>query len=175
MMLLMVFDYVVYFGMFLKVFVLGLWIGYIIVFEEFYFKFVQVKQVIDLYMLMFMQCIVYEVIKDGFFDEYILMICVFYSVQCDVMFGVFVCYMLEGVMWNCLEGGMFIWVNLFVQIDSMKLFVVVVDNYVVFVLGVLFFVENVQQNMLCLLFVMVLFEKIEEGVVCFGKLLCECF
>lgn len=82
-------------------------------------------------------------------------------------------HMPEGVTWNGPEGGMFIWVTLPQQIDSMKLLETAVANHVAFVPGAPFFANDPQQNTLRLSFVTVPPEKIEEGVARLGKLLRE--
>ncbi|MDF3085227.1 aminotransferase-like domain-containing protein [Burkholderia sola] len=166
-------DHVVHLGTFSKVLAPGLRIGYIIAPEELHFKLVQAKQATDLHTPTLTQRIAHEVIKDGFLDEHIPTIRALYSAQCDAMLGALTRHMPEGVTWNRPEGGMFIWVNLPAQIDSMKLLAAAVDNHVAFVPGAPFFAENAQQNTLRLSFVTVPPEKIEEGVARLGKLLRE--
>jgi 2-aminoadipate transaminase len=70
----------------------------------------------------------------------------------------------EGVSWNRPEGGMFIWVTLPQQIDSMKLLEEAVAQNVAFVPGAPFFASEPQNNKLRLSFVTVPPAKIEEGV-----------
>lgn len=166
-------DHVVHLGTFSKVLAPGLRIGYIIAPEELHFKLVQAKQATDLHTPTLTQRIAHEVIKDGFLDEHIPSIRKLYSAQCDAMLDALARHMPEGVTWNRPEGGMFIWVTLPQQIDSMKLLETAVANHVAFVPGAPFFANDPQQNTLRLSFVTVPPEKIEEGVARLGKLLRE--
>jgi len=166
-------DHIVHLGTFSKVLAPGLRIGYIIAPEELHFKLVQAKQATDLHTPTLTQRIAHEVIKDGFLDEHIPTIRQLYGAQCEAMLASLARHMPEGVTWNRPEGGMFIWVNLPAQIDSMKLLATAVDNHVAFVPGAPFFADDAQQNTLRLSFVTVPPEKIEEGVARLGKLLRE--
>jgi 2-aminoadipate transaminase len=166
-------DHVVHLGTFSKVLAPGLRLGYIIAPEELHFKLVQAKQATDLHTPTLTQRIAHEVIKDGFLDEHIPTIRKLYSAQCDAMLASLARHMPEGVTWNRPEGGMFIWVNLPAQIDSMKLLEAAVADHVAFVPGAPFFANDAQRNTLRLSFVTVPPEKIEEGVARLGKLLRE--
>jgi 2-aminoadipate transaminase len=76
-----------------------------------------------------------------------------------------------GVSWNRPEGGMFIWVNLPAQIDSMKLLEEAVAQNVAFVPGGPFFANEAQHNTLRLSFVTVPPAKIDEGIGRLGALI----
>ncbi|AOJ02519.1 2-aminoadipate aminotransferase [Burkholderia mayonis] len=166
-------DHVVHLGTFSKVLAPGLRIGYIIAPEELHFKLVQAKQATDLHTPSLTQHIAYEVIQDGFLDEHIPTIRRLYSAQCEAMLASLARHMPEGVSWNRPEGGMFIWVKLPEQIDSMQLLDAAVANNVAFVPGAPFFANDPRKNTLRLSFVTVPPEKIEEGVARLGKLLRE--
>ncbi|EIP90378.1 aminotransferase family protein [Burkholderia humptydooensis MSMB43] len=166
-------DHVVHLGTFSKVLAPGLRIGYIIAPEELHFKLVQAKQATDLHTPSITQRIAYEVIQDGFLDAHIPTIRALYSAQCEAMLASLARHMPEGVSWNRPEGGMFIWVKLPAQIDSMQLLEAAVANNVAFVPGAPFFADDAQKNTLRLSFVTVPPEKIEEGVARLGKLLRE--
>jgi 2-aminoadipate transaminase len=132
-------DHIVHLGSFSKVLAPGLRVGYIIAPEELIFKLVQAKQATDLHTPSFTQRIVYEVIKDGFLDTHVPTIRELYRNQCAAMLASLERYMPEGVSWNRPEGGMFVWVNLPAQIDSMKLLEEAVAQNVAFVPGGPFF------------------------------------
>lgn len=102
--------------------------------------------------------------EDGYFDRYILRVIEFYKLRRDVMFEVFEEYMLEGVRWMKLDGGMFIWVIFFEGIDIKLMMEKVVVKGVVYVLGEVFFVYREVKNIMRFNFIYVLEEKIREGV-----------
>ena len=158
-------DHIVHLGSFSKVLAPGLRVGYIIAPEELIFKLVQAKQATDLHTPSFTQRIVHEVIKDGFLDTHVPTIRELYRDQCAAMLASLERYMPEGVSWNRPEGGMFVWVNLPAQIDSMKLLEEAVAQNVAFVPGGPFFANEAQHNTLRLSFVTVPPAKIDEGVV----------
>ncbi|KWZ43706.1 2-aminoadipate aminotransferase [Burkholderia savannae] len=166
-------DHVVHLGTFSKVLAPGLRIGYIIAPEELHFKLVQAKQATDLHTPSLTQRIAYEVIRDGFLDEHIPTIRKLYAAQCEAMLASLARHMPQGVSWNRPEGGMFIWVTLPAQIDSMQLLEAAVANNVAFVPGAPFFASDAQKNTLRLSFVTVPPEQIEEGIARLGKLLRE--
>ncbi|WP_027799815.1 aminotransferase-like domain-containing protein [Paraburkholderia dilworthii] len=157
-------DHIVHLGSFSKVLAPGLRVGYIIAPEELIFKLVQAKQATDLHTPSFTQRIVHEVVKDGFLDTHVPTIRELYRDQCAAMLASLERYMPEGVQWNRPEGGMFIWVNLPTQIDSMKLLAEAVAQNVAFVPGGPFFADEAQHNTLRLSFVTVPPAKIDEGV-----------
>jgi 2-aminoadipate transaminase len=164
-------DHIVHLGSFSKVLAPGLRVGYIIAPEELIFKLVQAKQATDLHTPSFTQRIVYEVIKDGFLDTHVPTIRELYRNQCAAMLASLERYMPEGVSWNRPEGGMFVWVNLPAQIDSMKLLEEAVAQNVAFVPGGPFFASEAQHNTLRLSFVTVPPAKIDEGVSRLGALI----
>ncbi|TAL92533.1 MAG: PLP-dependent aminotransferase family protein [Paraburkholderia sp.] len=157
-------DHVVHLGSFSKVLAPGLRIGYIIAPEELHFKLVQAKQATDLHTPSFTQRIVHEVVKDGFLDTHVPTIRALYRDQCAAMLASLERYMPEGVSWNRPEGGMFVWVTLPAQMNSMKLLEEAVAQNVAFVPGGPFFANEAQHNTLRLSFVTVSPAKIDEGV-----------
>jgi 2-aminoadipate transaminase len=149
----------------------GLRVGFIIAPEELIFKLVQAKQATDLHTPSFTQRIVHEVIKDGFLDTHVPTIRELYRNQCDAMLSALERNMPAGVSWNRPEGGMFIWVNLPAQIDSMKMLEEAVAQNVAFVPGGPFFANEAQHNTLRLSFVTVPPAKIDEGIGRLGALI----
>ncbi|QGZ60947.1 aminotransferase-like domain-containing protein [Paraburkholderia acidisoli] len=157
-------EHIVHLGSFSKVLAPGLRVGYIIAPEDLHFKLVQAKQATDLHTPSFTQRIVYEVVKNGFLDTHIPKVRALYRDQCDAMLDSLKRNMPEGVSWNRPEGGMFVWVTLPANVDSMKLLEEAVAQNVAFVPGAPFFAEEPQHNKLRLSFVTVPPAKIEEGV-----------
>jgi 2-aminoadipate transaminase len=166
---------VVYLGSFSKVLAPGLRVGYLIAPQELHRKLVQSKQAADLHTPSFTQRIVYEVIKDGFLDTHIPKIRQLYATQCESMLDALSRHFPADVTWNRPEGGMFIWVKLPAQVDSMALLQKAIAANVAFVPGAPFFANEPQANTLRLSFVTVPHEKIAEGIARLGALIAlEC-
>ena len=162
---------VVYMGSFSKVFASGLRVGYLIAPEALCRKLVQAKQAADLHTPSFTQRIVYEVIKDGFLDDHIPQIRDLYAKQCRAMLDALEEHFPRGASWNEPEGGMFIWVRLPPQIDTMQLLDKAIAENVAFVPGAPFFANDPENNTMRLSFVTVPKEKIEEGMTRLGRLI----
>lgn len=157
-----------YCGFFFKMFVLGFCFGYIVVVQDVICKLVLVKQVFDLYFLIVNQVVMGKVVYK-IFDVQVEKICKIYSYCCDWMFEVMMKYMLVGVEWMKLEGGMFVWVMLLKGFDGVLLLVKVVCDYcIVFVFGKVFYVDGMGENMIWFFFFCVFDEVIEIGIFCFG-------
>lgn len=169
-------DGVVHMGSFSKVFAPGLRVGYLIAPAELARKLVQAKQAADLHTPSFTQRIVHEVIKDGFLDEHVPKIRDLYAHQCRTMLDAMRQHFPQGCIWNEPEGGMFIWVRLPPQIDTMKLLdKAIEEEKIAFVPGAPFFANDPQHNTMRLSFVTVPKEKIEDGIARLGKLIArEC-
>lgn len=166
-------DHVVYCGTFSKILAPGLRLGYIVAPEELHFKLVQAKQATDLHTPTLTQRIVYEVIKDGFIDEQIPAVRALYRDQCEAMLAALTRHMPTGVSWNRPEGGMFIWVTLPANIDSMQLLEAAIAQNVAFVPGAPFFASEPQKHLLRLSFVTVPPARIDEGVARLAALIRE--
>jgi 2-aminoadipate transaminase len=157
-------NHIVHLGSFSKVLAPGLRVGYIIAPEELHFKLVQAKQATDLHTPSFTQRIVHEVVKDGFLDTHVPTIRALYRDQCAAMLSALERFMPQGVSWNRPEGGMFVWVTLPAQIDSMKLLEEAIAQNVAFVPGAPFYASEAQHNTLRLSFVTVPPARIDEGI-----------
>lgn len=157
-------EHIVHLGTFSKVLAPGLRLGYLIAPETLHFKLVQAKQATDLHTPSFTQRVAYEVIKDGFLDEHIPEIRTLYREQCEAMLAALGTHMPEGVSWNRPEGGMFLWVDLPSQIDSMELLQAAIAEHVAFVPGAPFYANEPRMNTLRLSFVTVPPAKIDEGI-----------
>jgi 2-aminoadipate transaminase len=164
-------DHIVHLGSFSKVLSPGMRVGYIIAPEELHFKLVQAKQATDLHTPSLTQRIVHEVVKDGFLETHIPKIRALYRDQCAAMLASLEQHMPAGVEWNRPEGGMFVWVKLPKQIDTMKLLEQAIEQHVAFVPGGPFFANEAEHNTLRLSFVTVPPAKIDEGIAKLGALI----
>jgi 2-aminoadipate transaminase len=164
-------DGVIYMGSFSKVLTPGIRLGYVVAPLPLVRKLEQAKQAADLHTAQLTQMVVHEVVKDGFLDRHIPTIRKLYSDQCQAMLDALTEFFPSGVTWTRPEGGMFIWVTLPKQIDSMKLLDQAIAENVAFVPGAPFYANAPEHNTLRLSFVTVPKEKIREGVERLGRLI----
>jgi 2-aminoadipate transaminase len=162
---------VVYLGSFSKVLAPGLRVGYLIAPPTLHRKLVQAKQAADLHTPSFTQRLVHAVIKDGFLDQHLPQVRTLYAAQCRAMLEAMQRHFPPGVEWNQPEGGMFIWVQLPVYIDSAELLQAAIEQHVAFVPGAPFYANEPQPNTLRLSFVTVPPARIEAGIARLGALL----
>jgi|HigsolmetaAR202D_1030399.scaffolds.fasta_scaffold00464_18 2-aminoadipate transaminase len=166
---------VVHLGSFSKVLAPGLRVGYLLAPKALHRKLVQAKQAADLHTPSFNQRVVHEVIKDGFLDEHIPTIRALYASQCRAMLDALARHFPRSVSWNEPAGGMFIWVKLPPQIDTLKLLDKAIAENVAFVPGAPFYANEPQTNTLRLSFVTVPTDKIEEGIARLARIIAsEC-
>ena len=162
---------VIYMGSFSKVLTPGIRLGYVVAPVPLVRKLEQAKQAADLHTAQLTQMVVYEAVKDGFLGEHIPTIRKLYGDQCQAMLDALTEFFPSSATWTKPEGGMFIWVKLPKQIDSMKLLDEAIAQNVAFVPGAPFYANEPEHNTLRLSFVTVSPEKIREGVAKLGKLI----
>lgn len=162
---------VIYMGSFSKVLTPGIRLGYVVAPLPLVRKLEQAKQAADLHTAQLTQMVVHEVVKDGFLTEHIPTIRKLYADQCQVMLDALAEFFPSSATWTKPEGGMFIWVKLPPQIDSMKLLDEAIAQNVAFVPGAPFYANTPEHNTLRLSFVTVPPEKIREGIAKLGKLI----
>lgn len=166
-------EHVVHMGSFSKVLAPGLRVGYLIAPAPLHRKLVQAKQAADLHTPSFTQRIVHETVKDGFLDRHVPSIRALYGQRCSAMLAALDQHFPDGVTWNRPEGGMFIWVQLPKQMNSMTLLERAIEHHVAFVPGAPFFANDPQANTLRLSFVTVPPEKIARGIEILGRLIAQ--
>lgn len=157
-------------GSFSKVLSPGMRIGYIVADEKIINALVELKQATDLHTSVITQMAVYETIKDNFLDEHLPKVREIYRNQCN--------YMLESLeenfkdidaKWTKPDGGMFIWMTLPPEFNTLDLLTPTIRDYkVAYVPGSAFYVASVpvyvKHNELRLSFVTVAEDKIRKGV-----------
>jgi 2-aminoadipate transaminase len=164
-------DGVVYMGSFSKVLTPGIRLGYVVAPLPLVRRLETAKQAADLHTAQLTQMVVYEVVKDGFLDAHIPTIRSLYANQCQVMLDAMAEHFPSSVTWTKPEGGMFIWVTLPKQIESMKLLEQALAQNVAFVPGSPFYANEPELNTFRLSFVTVPPERIREGIAKLGKLI----
>ena len=153
-----------YLGSFSKVLAPGLRLGYVVAPPALMPKLLQAKQAADLHTPSFNQRVVYEVIRNGFLDRHVPSIRALYKAQRDAMLAALARHMPAGVRWNTPAGGMFLWLQLPVEMSAVELLPLAVQRGVAFVPGAPFFADAQQANTLRLSFVTASAEQIETGV-----------
>jgi 2-aminoadipate transaminase len=164
-------DGVIYMGSFSKVLTPGIRLGYVVAPLPLVRRLETAKQAADLHTAQLTQMVVYEVVKDGFLDAHIPTIRSLYANQCQVMLDAMAEHFPSSVTWTKPEGGMFIWVTLPKQIESMKLLEQALAQNVAFVPGSPFYANEPELNTFRLSFVTVPPERIREGIAKLGKLI----
>jgi len=164
-------DGVIHMGSFSKVLTPGIRLGYVVAPVPLARKLEQAKQAADLHTAQLTQMVVHEVVRDGFLDRHIPTIRALYADQCQAMLAALDEFFPPEASWTRPEGGMFIWVTLPPQIDSMQLLQQAVAQNVAFVPGVSFYANQPQRNTLRLSFVTVPKEQIREGIQRLGALI----
>lgn len=155
-------------GSFSKVLAPGLRLGYVVAPPALYPKLLQAKQAADLHTPIFNQRMVHEVIRDGFLDTHVPTIRTRYAAQRDAMEAALRRHLPAGCQWTTPRGGMFFWLTLPSEIDTMALLPLAVEAGVAFVPGAAFYARTPQPNTLRLSFVTLAPEQIERGVALLG-------
>ncbi len=155
---------VIYLSTFSKTLAPGLRIAWVVAPEAVIQKMVMAKQAIDLHTATVNQYIAYEVAKDGFLEEHIKTIIEVYRQRRDIMLESFDEYMPAGVSWTKPSGGLFLWVTLPEQMDSVKIFEDAVKEKVAFVPGQSFHADGSGKNTMRMNFSNSSPEMIVEGV-----------
>jgi 2-aminoadipate transaminase len=162
---------VIYMGSFSKTLTPGIRLGYVVAPKTLVRKLELAKQAADLHTATLTQMVVHEVVKDGFLESHIPTIRALYSERCAAMLAALTAFFPAGVTWTQPEGGMFIWVTLPAQIDSMQLLDQAIAQNVAFVPGAPFYANDPVRNTLRLSFVTVTPERIREGIEKLAKLI----
>lgn len=149
-------DQVVYILIFLKIFVSGMCIGWIVMLDWLVQQMVIVKQVVDLYINMLLQVIIVEYFSLNWLDNQIVLICEDYCKKCVVLVDVLESCFGEYLEFSCLQGGMFLWVCFCYLFDIMEWMKKMLENGVVYVLGEVFYYDKLDICILCFFYFMVL-------------------
>ena len=156
---------VIYMSTFSKTLAPGFRLGWIAAPLEVINKLVQLKQGADLHTSTFAQMVVYEAAKDGFIEEHIVHLREVYRERRDMMLESLDEFFPPQVKWTHPKGGLFLWITLPEEGDSLKLLEMAVKQNVAFVPGDGFFVNPQDgKRHLRLNFSNASPEKIREGI-----------
>lgn len=133
---------VIYLSTFSKTLAPGLRLGWIVAPPTIISKLVQLKQGADLHTSTFIQCVAFEVAREGFLDQHVKLIRGVYRERRDVMLQALEEFFPPEVTWTHPQGGLFLWVTLPEGMDSQSLFRSALAENVAFVPGDSFYAGN---------------------------------
>lgn len=127
-------------------------------------KLVMAKQSADLCTPVFVQKIAARYIEKGLLDKNLVKTIALYKERCHHMIACLRRYMPKGVSWTEPDGGLFLFITLPEQLDSLNVLKKAVDKNVAFVTGSVFFCNDGGKNTMRLNFSYCNNTEIEEGV-----------
>jgi 2-aminoadipate transaminase len=127
-------------------------------------KLVMAKQSADLCTPVFVQKIAARYIEKGLLDKNLVKTIALYKERCYHMIDCLRRYMPKGVSWTEPDGGLFLFITLPEQLDSLNVLKKAVDRNVAFVTGSVFFCNDGGRNTMRLNFSYCNNTEIEEGV-----------
>ena len=151
-------------GSFSKIFAPGFRLGWIIGPEALLEQIYICKQCLDLCPPVFDQYMAAEFMGSGALDRNLEKTIVEYRRRRDLMVSLLEKYMPEGVRWTYPEGGLFLWLTLPEQIDTVALYDEALSKGVAYVAGSFFYVDGSHRNTMRMNFSFIAEEKMEPGI-----------
>jgi len=157
-------NHVMYSGTFSKVLMPGLRVGWVIAAPEVIDKLGMAKQAADLHTSTICQYAVLELLRRGFLEEFVPVLCKSYGERRDLMLSALEKHFGGKAKWNRPEGGMFLLVSFPAEYDTMKMLPRALEQNVAYVPGEEFHMNGEGKNTLRLNFSNARPEQIEEGI-----------
>jgi 2-aminoadipate transaminase len=157
-------SHVMYSGTFSKVLMPGLRVGWVIAAPEVIDKLGMAKQAADLHTSTICQYAALELLRRGFLEEFVPVLCKSYSQRRDLMLSALEKHFGGKAKWNRPEGGMFLLVSFPAEYDTMKMLPRALEQNVAYVPGEEFHMNGEGKNTLRLNFSNARPEQIEEGI-----------
>lgn len=164
---------VIYISTFSKTLAPGLRLAWIVAPEDVINHCVIAKQGMDLHTSTLVQMTAYELIKNGFLGDHVRHIRDVYGHRRNVMLHALERYFPEGTSWTRPNGGLFLWVTLPEDIDTLALMPKAIENKVAYVPGSAFYADKGLPNTFRLNFSNAQPEQIEIGIKRLGEVLSE--
>ena len=158
-------------GSFSKVFAPGFRLGWIIGDEALLDKIYVCKQALDLCPPVLDQYIAAEFLSSGALDRNLKKSIAYYRDKRDYMLALLDKYMPEGVEWTRPEGGLFLFLTLPEEIDSVKLYDSALSAGVAYVAGSFFYPDGSHRNTMRLNFSFLDKDRMEDGIRILASLL----
>lgn len=162
---------VIYVSTFSKTLAPGLRLAWIVAPAEVIGRCVSAKQGMDLHTGTLVQMAAYELIKDGFLEQHVRRIREVYGNRRNVMLEALSEHFPAGTKWTRPQGGLFLWVTLPEEIDTLELMPKALEYKVAYVPGSAFYAQDALNNTFRLNFSNAQPAQIEEGIRRLGRLL----
>lgn len=156
---------------FSKIFAPGLRLGWIVAAENILNKIYECKQSLDLCAPIFDQYLMVEFMNNGMLEENLPKSIELYRKKRDLMLSLLEKYMPKGVSWTHPEGGLFLFLTLPEDIDTVALYEKALKAGVAYVAGSFFYVDGSHRNTLRLNFSFIETSRMEEGIQILASLL----
>lgn len=158
-------ENVIYMSTFSKVLAPGLRVAWIVGPQEIIRRIELAKETGDLCTSTVSQKLILEYLKRDWLDAHLAEVRSFYETKCILMQAALEAHMAKLAKWNRPQGGLFLWVELLEQIDTLPLLRQAVDEErVAFIPGQPFFVDGSGSNTLRLSFSNVSDDNIDLGL-----------
>jgi len=151
-------------GSFSKIFAPGFRLGWIIGPEELLEQIYVCKQCLDLCPPVFDQYLAAEFLTSGSLDRNLERTIEIYRHRRDLMVSLLEKYMPKGVTWTYPEGGLFLWLTLPEEVDTVALYDEALAAGVAYVAGSFFYTDGSHRNTMRLNFSFIAEEKMEKGI-----------
>ena len=151
-------------GSFSKIFAPGFRLGWIIGAPELLEQIFVCKQALDLCPPVFDQYLATEFLGSGALDRNLARSISLYREKRDYMLELLEKYMPDGVSWTHPDGGLFLWVTLPEEVDTVAMYDSALKAGVAYVAGSFFYLDGSHRNTMRLNFSYLARERMEEGV-----------
>jgi 2-aminoadipate transaminase len=157
-------NHVIYSGTFSKVLMPGLRVGWVIAAPELIDKLGMAKQAADLHTSTICQHAALELLRRGFLDEFVPVLCKSYGERRDIMLAALEKHFGSNAKWTRPDGGMFLLVTLPSKCDTTEMLSRALKQNVAYVPGEEFHLNGEGRNTMRLNFSNARPEQIEEGI-----------
>ncbi len=161
----------IHLGSFSKIFAPGLRLGWIIGPEALLNKIYECKQSLDLCAPIFDQYLMAEYLESGMLEENLPKSIALYKDKRDHLLSLLEKYMPEGVSWTHPEGGLFLFLTLPEEIDTVALYDKALSAGVAYVAGSFFHTDGKGRNTMRLNFSFLDKERMEDGIKILASIL----
>ena len=161
----------IHLGSFSKIFAPGLRLGWIIGPEELLNKIYECKQSLDLCAPIFDQYLMAEYLGSGMLEENLPKSIALYKDKRDHLLSLLEKYMPEGISWTHPEGGLFLFLTLPEEIDTVALYDKALSAGVAYVAGSFFHTDGKGRNTMRLNFSFLDKERMEDGIKILASIL----
>jgi 2-aminoadipate transaminase len=162
-------DNTILLGTYSKIVAPGFRLGWLVAPDAIMEKLIVAKQAADLHTSHFLQCLMYQYLKDNDIDEHIVKITACYGRHLNVMLEAMEQHFPQGVTHTRPEGGMFIWAGLPGDASTRKLLDIAIKDKVIFVPGDPFYINRHETNTMRINFSYMDEDVIRTGIERLGK------